>query len=101
MGSFSEMNTYKEIKEIAKCLAKINHLAEKLSKKIDVEGVDWSSATFVSISKEDIDNFDPVTSVTEDYLVAQSTGYCEDDYYGYLFFKTDVPGQFVRVYYEM
>lgn len=101
MGSVSEMNTYKEIKEIAKCNAKIKSLAAKLSEKIDTEGLDWSSATFVSLSKEDIDGFNPVTSVTEDYLVDQSTGYCEDDYYGYVYFKTDVPGQFVRIYFAM
>lgn len=101
MGSLTEMNVYKEAKEIAKCNAKIQSLAAKLSEKIDAEGLDWSSATFVSLSKEDIDDFNPVTSVTEDYLVDQSTGYCEDDYYGYVYFKTDVPGQFVRVYYEM
>lgn len=101
MSSLTEMNVYKEAKEIAKCNAKILSLAEKLSGKIDAEGLDWSSATFVSLSKEDIDDFDPITSVTEDYLVDQSTGYCEDDYYGYVYFKTDVPGQFVRIYFEM
>lgn len=95
------MNIYKEAKEIAKRNAQIKRLADKLAEKIDVEGVAWSSAQLVSLSKEDIEGFDPVTSVTEDYLVDQSTGYCEDDYYGWLYFKTDVPGQYVRVYYAM
>lgn len=101
MNTLNEMNVYKEAKEIAKCNAKIQSLAAKLSEKIDTEGFDWSSATFVSLSKEDIDHFDPVTSVTEDYLVDQRTGYYEDYHYGYLYFKTDVPGQFVRIYYAM
>ena len=95
------MNIYKEAKEIAKHNEKIKYLADKLEEKIDAEGIDWSTAQFVNLSKADIEGFDPVTSVTEDYLVDQSTGYCEDDYYGWLYFKTDVPGQYVRVYFAM
>ena len=37
----------------------------------------------------------------EDYYCCQHTGYCEDCYYGTLYFKTDVPGQFVAVPFEM
>lgn len=94
------MEIYKEIKEIAKAMAKVKHLAEKISEKIDTEGFDWASAEFVSLDKEDIKHFG-FEGTTEDYYVDQWTGYCEDDYHGYLYFKTDVPGQFVRVYFKM
>lgn len=94
------MEIYKEIKEIAKAMAKVKHLAEKISEKIDTEGFDWASAEFVSLDKEDIKHFG-FEGTTEDYYVDQWTGYCEDDYHGYLYFKTDVPGQYVRVYFQM
>ena len=94
------MEIYKEIKEIAKAMAKVKHLAEKISEKIDTEGFDWASAEFVSLDKEDIKHFG-FEGTTDEYFVDQWTGYCEDDYHGYLYFKTDVPGQFVRVYFEM
>lgn len=95
------MNFYKEIKEIAKCMSKVSRLAQDISYKIDAEGVFWHTAEFVTLSKEDIKGmFDPKTEVTEDYYVDQSVGMCGDDYYGYLYFKTDVPGQYVKVYYE-
>lgn len=35
--------------------------------------------------------------VDDDYYCRQHTGCCEDDYYGELYFKTDVPGQFVEI----
>lgn len=95
------MNIHKEVKEIAKRNTQIKRLVDKLAETIDVEGLEWSSAQFVSLTKEDIKCFDPVTSVTEDYLTDQRKGYCEDDYYGWLYFKTDVPGQYVRVYFSM
>lgn len=96
------MNTYKEIKEIAKLRAKtkrlINTIAEKCGDRC--EGVDWDSAEFVSLDKEDIQDFITHNGEDEDYFVEQSRGYCEDDYYGHLYFKTDVPGQYVKVYFE-
>lgn len=95
------MKTFKEVKEIAKCVAKIGRLAEKMHDYIDTDGIEWYTATFVSLTKEDIDDFEENNGVTEEYFVTQSTGYCEDCYYGELYFKTDVPGQYVRVNYDM
>ena len=96
------MNIYKEIKEIAKLNSKREFLAGKLAQKIDCEGILWDTAEFVTLSREDIKTmFDPQREVTEDYYVDQSVGYCGDDFYGYLYFKTDVPGQYVKVYFEM
>lgn len=96
------MNRYKEIKQIAKCMTKIMYLIEKLEKGgFDADGIDWTSAEFVSLDKEDIRHFENTNGVTEDYYVDQWTGYCEDDYFGYLYFKTDVNGQYVKVHFEM
>lgn len=95
------MNEYKEIKQIAKAMAKIHNLEKQLSDKLDCEGIIWTTAEFVSLDKEDIEHFKNNNGETEEYFVEQRTGYCEDDYHGYLFFKSDVPGQFVRVYFAM
>lgn len=95
------MKIYKEIKEIAKCVAKINRMVEKLQDEgFDIEGIAWITAQFVALDKEDIENFKYTNGVTEDYFVSQSCGYLGDDYSGHLYFKTSVPGQYVRVYFE-
>lgn len=94
------MIVYKEIKEIAKSNAKIAHLVQKLEDKgFDAYGIEWNTTTFVSLSKEDIESLN--LSETEGYYVSQSQGYIEDDFFGHLYFKTNVPGQYVRVYFQM
>lgn len=95
------MNEYKEIKQIAKCMSKVDHLKKILDDKIDCEGIDWTTAHFVGLSKEDIEHFKRSYSETEDYFVDQSVGYCGDDFFGWLYFKTDVPGQYVKVHFSM
>lgn len=95
------MKLYKEIKEIAKCRAKINRLNENLQDKgLDPEGIAWFTAQFVTLDKEDIEHFRRTRGETEDYFVSQSCGYLGDDFSGHLYFKTNVPGQYVRVYFE-
>lgn len=95
------MNIFKEVKEIAKKNAQIKFLIDKLSNETDTEDVDWTTAEFVSLSKEDINRFKLSNSETEDCFVYQRTGYVEDNFYGWLYFKTDVPGQYVRVYFSI
>lgn len=90
------MNVYKEIKEIAKAMAKVKYLAEKMGEKIDTEEIDWASSEFVNLNEEDIKHFG-FEGTTEDYFVDQWMDYCEDNYRCFLYFKTDVPGQYVRV----
>jgi|GEM_PF-5018366 len=94
------MNIYKEIKEIAKCNAKKEALIKKLEEKLDIDGLRFDSAEFVTLSKEDIEYFGE-SNTTDDYYVSQSVGYCGDDFYGHLWFKTDVNGQYVKIYFEM
>lgn len=60
----------------------------------------FDSAEFVPLSKEDIEYFGE-SNTTDDYYVSQSVGYCGDDFYGHLWFKTDVNGQYVKIYFEM
>ena len=95
------MNTYKEIKEIAKCVSKIQRLVKKLEEKIDTDDIDWERAELVSLTKEQIRRFEKTNGVTDDYFVEQhQSGYIEDSFYGWLWFKTDVNGQYVKVPFE-
>lgn len=36
-----------------------------------------------------------------EYYCEQHQGYIEDCFHGYLYFKTDVPGEFVRIFFDM
>lgn len=97
------MNIYKEIKKIASLNAKIKNLVNLLDEKYgeDIfEGIDWNSAELVTLSKSEIQDFKRSGNSTDDYFVKQQHGYCEDYFYGSLFFKTDVPGQYVKVFFE-
>ena len=101
------MNIYPEIKQIVELNEKITQLIEKLSSQLDVDGCDFNDAYFVKNCEEinnhlydsernQLDN-DSYGLIDDDYYCCQYTGYCEDDFYGTLYFKTDVPGQFVAV----
>lgn len=94
------MKIFKEVKEIAKAMSKVRNLGLKMADYIDPQGIDWTSAEFVNLSKEDLEHFQD-NEKTDEYLVVQWTGYCEDDFHGYLYFKTDVPSQYVRVRFDM
>lgn len=91
------MNIYKEIKEIAKCNSKIERLAKKVSDKLSFDDIEWETAHLVTMSKKELEKF-PL--VDNDYYSDQHVGYCEDDFYGWLYFKTDVPGQYVKVHFS-
>ena len=92
------MNIYKEIKEIAKCNSKIERLVDKLSERFDVgDDIEWNTAIFVSMKDEDLKRLD---LVDDDYYSDHHKGYWEDGFYGWLYFKTDVPGQYVRVHFQ-
>ena len=92
------MKIYKEIKEIAKCNSKIERLIDKLSERFDVgDDIEWNTAIFVSMKDEDLKRLD---LVDDDYYSDHHKGYWEDGFYGWLYFKTDVPGQYVRVHFQ-
>ena len=101
------MNIYPEIKQIVELNEKITQLIEKLSSQLDVDGCDFNDAYFVKNCEEinnhlydsegnQLDN-DSYGLIDDDYYCCQYTGYCGDDFHGTLYFKTDVPGQFVAV----
>ncbi len=102
------MIIYPEFKRIAGYNAAITRLVEKLADKLDVvEVLNFERAYLISGCAERgghlyqggarLDNGGLVDDL---YYCCQHTGYCEDDYYGMLYFKTNVPGQFVAVPFE-
>jgi hypothetical protein len=102
------MKIIPELKKIAGLNDKISHLAKIASEKMDAEGLDLQNAYLISGCKAKgkhlykdghrLDNY----GLTDDlYYCNQYTGYCEDDFYGTLYFKTDVPGQYVAVPFSM
>lgn len=102
------MVIYHEMKEIAQKNEEIKSLAEKLEEIIDCDGLDFDKAYFVNGCQErnghlyqDGKRLDNHGLVDDEYYCTQQTGYCEDDYYGTLYFKTDIPGVFVAVPFEM
>ena len=97
-----------EIKKIAAANSKVKHLSDVLGEKIDIEGLNLFYAYFVDGCKEknghlykDGHMLDRDGLVDDLYYCEQYTGYCEDDFCGTLYFKTNVPGQFVAVPFEM
>lgn len=102
------MTIFPEIKKIAGLNDSITRLCKTLSEKMEDEGIDWSSAYLVNGCKErnghlycNGERLDRDGLVDDLYYCTQYTGYCEDDYYGTLYFKTNVPGQFVAVPFSM
>lgn len=98
------MNIYPEIKKIAGLNSSIERLVKKLEDKLETVGLQWERAYLIDGCKEkdghlfwrgkQVDNHG---LVDDDYYCYQISGYCEDDYHGTLYFKTNVPGQYVAV----
>ena len=103
----TQMRIFKEVKKIANKMSQIHQLIKKLENNphFDAEGLEWESVEFVSGLQEKKDglykNGRRIAKNGFDYYCAQTTGFCEDDYYGWVYFKTDVPGQFVKVFFHM
>lgn len=91
------MKVFKEIKEIAKCTNKIKNLVDKLEEKMDTDDIDWNTAELVSLNKEQIKR---LGSVVDDLYYCDQHQIYEDWFAGWLYFKTDVPGQYVKVHFE-
>ena len=98
------MNVYPELKKIAGLNQRIRELHKKLVDKIDMDDLEIESAHLVSgcsVRNGQLwKNGGKITNcrmVDDDYYCDQHTGYCEDDYYGTLYFGTNVPGQYVAV----
>lgn len=102
------MNIYSELKKIAGLNKRIQQLSENLMNKIDLDDLDLNSATLICGCSEKHGHLyqngvrlDNSGLVDNDYYCRQYTGCCEDDYYGTVYFKTNVPGQFVSIRFGM
>ena len=98
------MIVLQEIKRIAELNARIERLLEVLGEKMESDGIYWKCAHFVDGCKErnghlysNGERLDNVGLVDDLYYCDQYPRYFEDDFYGTLYFKTNVPGQFVAV----
>lgn len=104
------MNTYNEIKRIAEINnARIEFVNNLVEKGLETEGIDFEGAYFVRNCVEenghlydyDGNRLDNSGLVDDDYYCCQHTGYCEDDFYGTLYYATDEEGVFVAVPFAM
>ena len=101
----NDMPIYKAAKRIACINAQLARQVELMNQEIDPDGIEWWSAELVSgLTARDgklyYGDF-PVAEWADEYYVDQTQGYSEDNYYGWLYFRTDVPGQYVRVHFDM
>ena len=108
------MEIVHELKMIAAANAKRDHWIKQLelSGKVDMDGLGLDSAELIDGCKEKNDGLyrnkagmeqrlDNSGLVDDQYYCYQQQGYCEDYFFGTLYFKTNVPGQFVAVPFEM
>lgn len=105
------MIVIKSLKKMAGLNDKRERLGEKIRQEminVDPDGLEIESAYLVSGCKEkdghlyqDGGRLDNGGLIDDTYYCCQHVGYCGDDYYGTLYFKTDVPGQFVAVPFQM
>ncbi len=103
------MKIYPEIKNIAGKNEAVKRLGQKLSEKLGHDDLIWETACFVTGCKErgghlyqNGKQLDNAGLVDNEYYCDEYPGYCEDDgYHGTLYFKTNTPGQFVAVLFDM
>lgn len=91
------MKIYKEIEEILNLEIKLKQQFKKLSKKIDVRGIDFSTAQLVELTDNQIKKYKD--DLNNDFLVEQYNPY-EDYYYGWLYFATKEKNKFIKVAFE-
>lgn len=104
----NKMEIYPELKKIASLNDKIKRLAAAFEEKCGAEGLYLQGAHFITGCKEknghlykEGERLDNCGIADNEYYCLQYTGYCEDSYHGTLYFKTDVPGQFVAVPFDI
>jgi len=100
------MNVHDELKTIAEDNDKRMRLCISISKKIDIEGLDFAEASIIRGCKveeerlydcngERLDNGGGL--IDDDYFCCQHTGYCEDDYYGTVYFATNEDDTYIAI----
>ena len=99
-----EMIIYAEFRELANACDNIRATAEKLKHKIDISDMGLFE---VYLSRgcterdghlfQDGKQLDNCGVQFNQYYLQQFHGFCEDSYYGTMYFKTTTPGEFVAV----
>lgn len=99
------MRIFSEIYDIYEHVSKINDLVNALNNtSLDAEGIHFYTASLV-FGLDERDGYlyadgDRIAELSDDYYVNQHVGYLGDDFSGYLYFKTNQPGEFIRFYFE-
>lgn len=98
------MIIYPEIKKIVGALRKIERLSATLAGKIDADGLNFKNYYLINGCKEVKGHLykqgyriDTGGLLDDAYYFSKNGG---DSYFGTLYFKTNVPGQFVAVSFE-
>ena len=99
------MNIYKELKQIAETNALRKKLAKEFLQKVDVDGLYMEEAELIQgcsvVDGHLVDSkgsrLDNCGLVDNNYYCDQRIGYCEDDYYGKLYFATEEQGTYVAI----
>lgn len=96
-----KMIIYPELERIVEINEERNSLIFKLSTITDIEGLDFDRAELVKLSDKQIKRFiDTNNFVDGEYLVEQHTGFCEDYYYGFMWFKAKEKNMFIKIPFE-
>lgn len=107
--TLKESKILKEPALIAVEVQKIAGMVKRLREyDDDLKYADWSTSEFIDGLTESEDGMKllrdghEIAEYSDDpYFVNQWTGYCPDDYHGFMYFRTSIPGTYVKVYYEM
>ena len=98
------MIIYDEFRELANACDNIRATAEKLKRKIDISDMGLFEAYLCKGCTEqdghlfqDGKQLDNCGVQFNQYYLQQFCGFCEDSYYGTMYFKTTTPGEFVAV----
>lgn len=101
------MSYAKDLKKLAKLKARLDRMVEHIIKTadLDTDGLELHGADLITGCTERNGRLyhqgHCIGRDEGDYYCNQSQGYCEDHFFGYLYFKTDVPGEYVRIYFDM
>lgn len=98
------MIIYAEFRELANACDNIRATAEKLKHKIDISDMGLFEVYLCRGCTErdghlfqDGKQLDNCGVQFNQYYLQQFHGFCEDSYYGTMYFKTTTPGEFVAV----
>lgn len=107
------MKIYDDLQKIAQLNAERDALIEHFSVMVedeedfDIDGLDFFAAHFIDGCEErnghlyrNGNRLDNARSAFAECYCNQRCGYCEDGFYGTLYFKTDAPGTFIAIPFE-